>query len=230
MAGSAKIKRHVKRGERIAAVEPGTHIIEAQGLTLKTPLGCPYSDIDITVDQGEVFAIRGRNGSGKTALLLTLAGRTRFTKGELTVCGCSLPRQMREVQKRVGLGLIENINDLPDNQIVRYAIEAEFELYKRTLTKQDVAHYLDEWQLGDIGDKRIRDLDEDNLTRLGIALAWAGHPDIMAIDSVENQLTKDQSTAIMGDLVKLARDRNVTILVGVIERDLAAMADNALYL
>ena len=218
------------RGERIRDIEAGANIVEAHGLELRSLLGCPYSGIDLAVKQGEVFAFRGRNGSGKTALLLTVAGRTRFTKGSLSVLGYELPRERHAVQKRVGLALFDGLNDLTDTQLVRLAVGAEFELYQRTLTREDVARYLEEWKLADIAEKRVRDLTRAELERLGIALAWAGHPDIIVVDDIESQLTKDQSIEIMRDLIALARKRNVTVFVGVLERDLAAMADGALYL
>ena len=229
MSASAK-KRRVTHGETIRAITKGSNIIEAHGLELKTILGSPYSGIDLAVKQGDVFAIRGRNGAGKTALLLTLAGRMRFTKGSLAVCGHALPREARAVQQRVGLGLFEGINDLPETQLARDAVGAEFELYERTLSKQDVADYLEEWKLADVSDKRVRELTRNELVHLTTALAWAGHPDIIAVDDIESQLTKDQSSAMMDDLLSLAHKRNVTVLVGVLERDLAAQADDALYL
>ena len=220
----------VIRGENIRAIPAGTNIIEANELELKTILGCPYTGVTFSVKQGEVFALCGQNGSGKSALLLTIAGRTRFTKGSLTVLGYPLPRNAHEVQKRVGLALFDGLNDLPDTQLARLSVAAEFELYNRRLSHDDITRYLDEWKLTDIADKRIRDLTRDQLVHLGIALAWASHPDIIVVDDIEGQLTKDQSTSIMNDLRSLASKRNVTIVVGVLERDLAAMADNAYYL
>ena len=218
------------QGEGIRAIPFGTNIVEAENLELKTIIGCPYTGITFTVRQGDVFAFRGRNGSGKTALLLTVAGRTRFTKGSLTVLGHKMPRDMYKVQKRVGLALFDGLNDLPKTQLARSAVGAEFELYNRKISREGIVSYLEEWKLETIADKRIRDLTRNELVHLGIALAWIGHPDIIVVDDIESQLVKDQSTALMNDLHSLAHKRNVTILVGVLERDLAAMADDALYL
>jgi len=223
-------RMRVVRGENIRAIPAGTNIIEAKDLELKTLLGCPYTGVTFNVKQGEVFALRGRNGSGKSALLLTVAGRTRFTKGNLTVLDQPLPHGAHEVQKRVGLALFDGLNDLPDTQLVRMVVAAEFELYDRRLSREDIMRYLNEWKLDDIAEKRIRELTRDQLVHLGIALAWASHPDIIVVDDIESQLTKDQSTNIMNDLRSLARKRNVTIVIGVLERDLAAMADGAYYL
>jgi len=208
----------------------GQVIIEARDLELKSPLGCPYTGVNLDVRKGEVFAVCGRNGSGKTSLLLTMGGRMVFTKGSLTVLGYKMPRERGKVQKRVGLGLIKGQNDLPETQLVRLAVAAEFDLYRRKPTKEAVAAYLEQWDLLEYADMRIRELTERKLVQLGIALAWVGHPDIIIVDDIESQLVKAQSVEMMKRLLDLAHERHVTVLVAVLERDLAAMADNAYYL
>ncbi|MBQ9068169.1 MAG: ATP-binding cassette domain-containing protein [Eggerthellaceae bacterium] len=223
-------KRRIAHGEKIEAAAPGTSVIKANGLTLKNLIGTPYSDVSLEIEQGQVFAIRGRNGSGKTALLLTLVGRMLFTKGTLEILGWSMPLHAGRVRRRVGLAFFEGLNDLSENQTVRNAVAAEFELWGRKAKRKDVAAYLKEWGLEQIADKRITDLNREQFVALGVQLAWVGHPDIIAVDDIESNLTKDQSTALMERLHRMARTRNVTILVGVLERDLAAMADEALYL
>ena len=57
----------------------GQPYMAARGLELKTLAGYAYKGVDLEVSKGELFAVRGRNGSGKTALLLTLAGRMKPT-------------------------------------------------------------------------------------------------------------------------------------------------------
>ncbi|MEG2864527.1 MAG: ATP-binding cassette domain-containing protein, partial [Eggerthellaceae bacterium] len=81
--------------------------LEAHGLGLKTLMGYAYRDIDLLLGPGQILAVRGHNGSGKTALLLTLAGRMSYTEGTLRVGEFQLPRQRGKVQKTVGLGLFE---------------------------------------------------------------------------------------------------------------------------
>ena len=66
--------------------------------------------------------------------------------------------------------------------------------------------------------------------QLGIALAFVGEPDAVVVDDVESQLTMSQSEALVDLLLDAARTRNVAVVVGVVERDLAAMADATVYL
>ncbi|MFC4145463.1 ATP-binding cassette domain-containing protein [Micromonospora mangrovi] len=58
-------------------------IVEATGLGLRTRRGWVYRDVDLTAEAGELHAVTGPPGSGRTSLLLALAGRFPHTDGEL---------------------------------------------------------------------------------------------------------------------------------------------------
>ena len=107
---------------------------------------------------------------------------------------------------------------------------AEFELYGRKPRREAVTDYLRQWQLGDVANVRVKDLTSQKLAQLGIALAFVGEPDAVVVDDVESQLTMSQSEALVDLLLDAARTRNVAVVVGVVERDLAAMADATVYL
>ncbi|MEF9841278.1 MAG: ATP-binding cassette domain-containing protein [Raoultibacter sp.] len=204
--------------------------LEAHKLGLKTLAGYAYRNIDLSMGRGRIVAVRGHNGSGKTALLLTLAGRMTFTEGTLCVDGLPLPRQRNKVQQMVGLGLFSQLNDLQESLKVAYAIGAEFELYGRKPEKDAVLAYLQQWCLSDIAQVRVKDLTSEKLVQLGVALACVGDPKMIVVDDIEDQLTKTQSEKLMEALVEVAHVRGVAVVVGCIERDLAAMADGVCYL
>ena len=58
-------------------------IVEASGLGLRTRRGWVFRDVDLTVEAGELHAVTGPPGSGRTSLLLALAGRFPPTEGRL---------------------------------------------------------------------------------------------------------------------------------------------------
>ncbi|WNM40574.1 ATP-binding cassette domain-containing protein [Micromonospora halotolerans] len=58
-------------------------IVEASGLGLRTRRGWVYREVDLTAEAGELHAVTGPPGSGRTSLLLALAGRFPHTHGEL---------------------------------------------------------------------------------------------------------------------------------------------------
>ena len=215
---------------REGAAFAGAPYISARGLGLKTYAGYAYREVDVDVHKGELVAVRGRNGSGKTALLLTLAGRMKQTEGTLNMGEFELPRQRSKAERHVGLGLFSGLNDLQDSLTAAYALGAEFELYGRKPRREAVTDYLRQWQLGDVANVRVKDLTSQKLAQLGIALAFVGEPDAVVVDDVESQLTMSQSEALVDLLLDAARTRNVAVVVGVVERDLAAMADATVYL
>lgn len=204
--------------------------MEARGLELKTLAGYAFKGVDLDVSRGELVAVRGRNGSGKTSLLLTLAGRMRSTGGTLCVGGFELPRQRSKVERSIGLGIFFGLNDLQESLTVAYAVGAEFELFGRSPKRDNVLGYLRDWDLGDVADVRVKDLTAEKMAHLGIALAFVGEPAAVVIDDIEDQLTMSQSEGLMGMLHTAARERNAAIVVGVVERALADMADAKIYL
>ena len=208
----------------------GEPYISARGLELKTYAGYAFRGVDVDAHKGELVAVRGRNGSGKTALLLTLAGRMKPTGGTLEVGGFELPRQRAKVERHVGLGLFKGLNDLQESLTVAYAASAEFELHGRRPHREAVLGYLREWGLADVAGLRVKDLTSEKLGALGIALAFAGEPDAVVVDDVENQLTMAQSEGLVELLRDAARARHAAVVMGVVERDLAAMADACVYL
>lgn len=99
--------------ERVTAVEgpsAGAAIAgsgEAPAIELKS-LRRDFGDrvglgpVNATVGRGESLAIVGPNGSGKSTLLRILAGLLRPTEGEVSVLGCSLPKETQRLRGRVG--------------------------------------------------------------------------------------------------------------------------------
>lgn len=59
-------------------------------------------DVTFTVPRGETLTVLGPNGAGKTTLLRVLASLLRPSAGEVSVLGCSLPRDAWRLRGRVG--------------------------------------------------------------------------------------------------------------------------------
>ncbi len=73
------------------------HLVYAEGLTAG-----PATGLALAALPREVVVVDGPVGSGKTALLLTLAGRMRLTGGRVKVAGLVLPEQASSVRRRTG--------------------------------------------------------------------------------------------------------------------------------
>ncbi len=63
-------------------------------------------DINFAVGAGETLALLGRNGTGKTTLINTLAGATRFRGGEILLDGVALHRLPSHLRAPAGIGWV----------------------------------------------------------------------------------------------------------------------------
>ena len=76
--------------------------IELQSVTKKFGERTVVDDVTLRVEQGEMFALVGPDGAGKTTTIRMLCGITAPTSGELTVQGFDVRRHPEEVRKRIG--------------------------------------------------------------------------------------------------------------------------------
>lgn len=78
---------------------PGAPPVVLAGVTFRHPATAGendragLTDIDLTVDAGEIVAVRGANGSGKTTLLQHLNGLHRADTGTVQILGTPIRRQ-----------------------------------------------------------------------------------------------------------------------------------------
>jgi ABC-2 type transport system ATP-binding protein len=72
--------------------------VVADGLGVHTHRGWVFEGLTLKAEAGQLVAIAGPGGSGRTALLLTLGGRMRPSAGVLKVCGLLLPEYASQVR------------------------------------------------------------------------------------------------------------------------------------
>ncbi|MGA7160164.1 MAG: ABC transporter ATP-binding protein [Bacteroidota bacterium] len=79
-----------------------TNAIELRSVTKKFGNITAVKSLTLEVRKGEMFALVGPDGAGKTTTIRMLCGITVPTEGELSVLGYDLKKQPDEVRKRIG--------------------------------------------------------------------------------------------------------------------------------
>ena len=95
--------------------EPPPAVI-AKGIRMRGPWGPVYGPVDLAIPAGGVSVLICPAGTGRTALLMTIAGRMKPKSGQLTVLGAI---KARHIFARCGLAGIDGIDVVSESVTVR---------------------------------------------------------------------------------------------------------------
>ncbi|MGA7204412.1 MAG: AAA family ATPase [Specibacter sp.] len=186
--------------------------IFADSLELSADRGPVYGPLTFAAGDG-LTVVRGDAGSGRTSLLLTLAGRMKSDAGDLTIGGYTLPRDIRAIQKLTGIAGFAGIDDLEQSVTVGAALRerqawlAPWWARVRKLNDVEVAALCaDVFGENPIpgANKVIWDLDDTSAFLLRIALAMMGNPEILFVDDIEQIRARDSRSVIWTRLAQLS--------------------------
>jgi ABC-type lipoprotein export system ATPase subunit len=178
---------------RLPGVESPTEelpaaLVLAAGLGLRGRRGWIYQGVDLRLAAGSVTALVGPAGSGRSMLLLTLAGRAKPTAGRLTVGG-ELDRQ--RIRRVVAVARVTSAVELePEMHVIDHIREAELLTggdYRRAATTLGLD--LDPTAL-------VADLAADDAVLFATALALAGRPRVIVVDDVDIAATPTEQHRI----------------------------------
>ena len=205
--------------------EKESAFIEAANLTLKTPLGRVYENASFTVKKGQVCALFGTEGSGKTSLLLTLSGRMKYSSGTATVGGYDLKKQYNKIRDISGISVIERINDVPEYLAVKDILAADLRLAGKPGNKRAVDDYLAQWKFSDFANTSFRQLSARNRNYFEVMLACSGDPALLLVDDIQEGMTQHDSIRMVQMFQHLAKDRGMTVLFCTNEYEIARYSD-----
>ena len=149
--------------------------------------------ISFEVHPGEVFALLGVNGAGKTSALEVLEGLAAPSGGSVRVLGHD-PRRDRAAVRR-HLGVLLQHSGLPGDLTVRETVQT----WARTLTEpRPVGEALEQVDLTGRADVRVRSLSGGERRRLDLALALLGRPRVVVLDEPTTGLDPESRRAVWG--------------------------------
>lgn len=188
----------------------GEWIVKADKLTKVYGETAALKNADISIRQGSIYGLVGNNGAGKTTFLKILTGQTHTTSGTFTLLGADEEKGYREVRRRTG-AIIENPGFYP-----KLTAKQNLEYYRRQRGipgKETVDKMLEFVGLSHAAKKRFENLSLGMKQRLGLALALMGEPELLILDEPINGLDPAGIIEIRNLLLKLNKEKNVTILI-----------------
>ncbi|MEU7026796.1 ABC transporter ATP-binding protein [Streptomyces sp. NPDC046275] len=185
-----------------------TNAIEADGLHRTYSGGFEaVGGISFSVPRGEVFALLGTNGAGKTSTVELLEGLAPPTRGTVRVLGHDPYRERAAVRPRIGMMLQEGgfPSDLTAAETARMWAGC-------TTGARPVAEALETVGLAHRAAVRVKQLSGGERRRLDLALALLGRPEVLFLDEPTTGLDAEGRRDTW-ELVRRLRDGGTTVLL-----------------
>ena len=133
--------------------------------------------LSLTIAEGEVYALLGQNGAGKSTTVEILEGHRTRTSGDVHVLGMDPARGGSALRDRIGIVL--QSSGVEDELSIREALDVYGSTYsRRRATEEAVALAGLTEQL----DQRIGTLSGGQRRRVDFALGIVGRPDVLFLD------------------------------------------------
>jgi putative ABC transport system ATP-binding protein len=189
-------------------------------------------DVNVRVGRGQLVALRGRSGSGKTTFLSLVGALDRPTRGSVSVDGLTvsdLPESELIEFRRRKLGFIFQAFGLLPVLSAAENVEVPLRLVRTAPRERDqrVRELLD---LGARANHRPHELSGGEQQRVAIARALANRPDLLLADEPTGQLDSQTGRAIMAVLQHLVRSEGVTAIVATHDTTMIDLADRVIEL
>lgn len=166
------------------------------------------NDVTLTFSSGKIYGLKGKNGSGKTMLMRTIAGLLIPDSGTVKINGKTLHKDI-SFPESIGI-LIENPAFLP--QYTGYKNLKLLASLSDGISDGDIKTALERVGL-DPDDKRTyKKYSLGMKQKLGIANAIMGEPDIIILDEPINALDEETVRKIKDVLLDI-RDKDKLIII-----------------
>lgn len=187
------------------------YVLQTNGLAKNYRGFQALNGLTMSVPKGAIYGLVGKNGAGKTTLIRLICGLQEPTGGDFTLYGMKNGgKDIVKARRRMG-AVVETPSIYLD-------MTAEDNLKQQYLilglpSYDGLAELLKLVGLENTGKKKAKNFSLGMKQRLGIAVALVGDPDFLVLDEPVNGLDPQGIVEMRELLLKLNRERQITILI-----------------
>lgn len=183
--------------------------LRIRGLDVRYDRVEAVSGLDLTVAPGEIVAVLGRSGSGKSSLLRAIAGTVVPAAGTIEFDGDDV-LAVKPHKRDFGL-MLSGPNLFPRYNVAKN-VEYGLGKWPRRDRARRVAEVLGRLGLSDLADLPVTGLSEGQGQRVALARSLAPRPRLLLLDEPLGGVEGAERTELVSELVRLIRDEDVTAL------------------
>ncbi len=174
-------------------------------------------DINLTINEGEIFGIIGLSGAGKSTLVRCINMLEKPTSGKVMVDGQEMTalgeEQLRKARQNIGM-IFQHFNLLSSRTVFgNIAFPLEIQGMDKAAIQKKVEPLLDLVGLKDRADHYPSQLSGGQKQRVGIARALASDPKVLLCDEATSALDPQTTESILNLLRDINKRLHITIVM-----------------
>jgi simple sugar transport system ATP-binding protein len=203
-------------------------ILSCHDITVRYGDVVALADVGVAFARGQIHAVVGQNGAGKTTFARVVAGLVRPDAGALTIDGRVIAGGNVNEARRGGVELVHQSFALPPSFTVAEAMQFGAEggkLYTRAALEKRWQPHLDGLDVKVSARKRIRDLPVETQQGVEIARALVTDAKLLILDEPTAVLSPEGARKLF-ERVRRLKERGVTVILILHKiREVLAIAD-----
>lgn len=212
----------------------GPRLLSAASVVLTYGSTRALNGASVDVHAGEVVALMGKSGSGKSSLLYCLAGIVAPDSGRVMYKGAELSTlddDGRSLLRRRDFGFVFQFGELVPELTLAENIALPLQLSKvpRGELRARVQRILNGLGIEQEADRRPAQVSGGQAQRAAVGRALVHRPSVVFADEPTGSLDADNSERVLGQFVDLARDTGAAVVIVTHEEPVAAVADRVLH-
>ena len=173
--------------------------------------------INLTIEDGDIYALVGRSGAGKSTLLRCINGLASYQEGSLKVDGCEIKdlkdKELREFRRHVGM-IFQQFSLLERETVYKnVALPMQCWKYPKDQIDKKVRELLELVGLGDKMNAKPRNLSGGQKQRVAVARALTMDPKILLCDEATSALDPKTTNSILDLLMEINQKLGITVII-----------------
>lgn len=172
------------------------------------------NNINFTATKGEIIAVLGPNGVGKSTFVKQIIGYLSPTSGDIKVLGESIHGMSQSLTSKIGY-MMQSRYSHWDHLTVNDALFYSGKLKKvpSIEIKKQIKYFIDKLDLGNETKRTIGSLSGGKKQAAALACSMIGFPEIIILDEPTNGLDPQKRIMLWSFLEEINREKNITILL-----------------
>jgi ABC-2 type transport system ATP-binding protein len=187
--------------------------IETTRLTRKFNDMTAVDDVNLTVDQGEIFGLLGPNGAGKSTFISMLCTILKPTSGTATVEGYDILSQASDVRRSIGIVFQDPSIDDKLTGMENMKLHADLYDVPRDVMQSRIDEVLKLVELEDRASNFVNTYSGGMRRRLEIARSLIHYPKVLFLDEPTVGLDPQSRDHIWNYIKDLKERENITIIL-----------------